>query len=353
LAGLRFGLYVASSRKGPFEVAKQATRAEKAGFDSFWFTDHLIDDDIDLVHAETWTSLTLAATRTKKIMLGSGVTDPFRRHPSTTAQTVATLDHISSGRAILGLGAGEAMNLLPFGVNRDNPLDMLRESIIVIRKLWRATNAQPADFNGSLLKLNRAFIQILPLQKPTPLIYVGALGRKTREVAGELGDGWLPWINSPDSYRERLNDVRRGAERTGRRLQDLDLVATLDVAVSRDAEKARGAVMLGGKAALIAEQDLLQEMGYDIPLPKSASIRTGIYTRQTVRQLEETMPKIPDEAVEQISAFGTAEDCISKIEEFVKAGARHILVSNQGPDEKVTLDSFSREIIPYFRERYS
>ena len=350
---VQFGFYVATARKGPFEVTEQAVEAEKRGFDSFWFSDHLIDDNIDLLHGETWASLAFAATRTKKIKLASGVTDPFRRHPSVTAQTVATLDHISSGRAVLGLGAGEAMNLVPFGIDFEAPVQRLRESIVVIRKLWQASNKEPASFNGNVFTLKDAFVQIVPVQKPSPPIYVGALSKKTRELTGELADGWLPWINSPKSYKERLRDVERGAAKSGRSLRDLDLVATLDVAISDDREEARQATLLSGKAALILERGLLREMGYHVSLPESTSIRTGIFTRETAKLLEEAVSLVPDEAVHQISAFGTADDCKSKIEQFIKAGAKHVLIVNQGPDQKETLKAISSEIIPYLRETYS
>ena len=350
---LQFGFYVATGRKGPFEVAEQALEAEKSGFDSFWFSDHLIDDNIDLLHGETWMSLALAATKTSRIKLASGVTDPFRRHPSATAQAVATLDHISNGRAVLGLGAGEAMNLVPFGICFDKPVTRLKESIAIIKKLWQATNRQPASFNGELYKLNGAFIQILPIQKPSPPIYVGALSKKTREITGQLGDGWLPWINSPSSYKERLRDVDRGARSVGRSLQEIDLVATLDVAVSKDRERARQAALISGKAALVLERGLLQEMGYNYSFPECTSIRTGIFTRETPQLLDKAIATIPDEAVHQISAFGTSDDCEAKIEQFIKAGARHILIVNQGPDQREALDIISREIIPYLRETYS
>ncbi len=350
---LQFGYYVATSRKGPFEVAEQAVEAEKNGFDSFWFSDHLIDDNIDLVHGETWTSLAVAAVRTKRIRLGSGVSDTFRRQPSTLAQTVATVDHVSSGRVNLGLGAGEVMNLAPFGVDFDRPLERLRETIDVLKALWKATNRDPANYDGQVLKLRGAFVQILPVQKPHPPIYVGALGKKTRELAGELADGWMPWINSPESYRERLHDVARGAKKAGRDIGDIDLLAIIDVATSEDPERARRAALEPGKSALVLERSLLGEMGYNVDLPESTSIRTGIFNRETARLLKDAASRVPEEAVNQISAFGTADDCIAKLEQFIRAGARHIVVCNQGPDRDATLRALSTKIMPYLREEYS
>ena len=353
MTNLQFGYYVATSRKGPFEVAEQAVGAEKAGFDSFWFSDHVIDDDIDLVHGETWTSLAVAAMKTSRIRLGSGVTDTFRRHPSALAQTVSTLDHISSGRVNLGIGAGEVMNLSPFGIELDRPVERLRETIEVLKLLWRATNSKPASYQGKVLKLEGAFVQILPLQKPHPPVYVGALGRKTRELAGEVADGWLPWMNTPSTYREGVEDVARGAHKSGRSADEIDLAATIDVAVSDDPAKSWAAAAPPAKASLVLERTILRKMGFEISLPPEVSIRKGVFNRETALAVAKAAAQVPDEAVRQVSAFGTEEECIHKLEEYIRLGARHIVISNQGPDRGETLRVLSQRIIPYLRETYS
>ncbi|MBI2649074.1 MAG: LLM class flavin-dependent oxidoreductase, partial [Thaumarchaeota archaeon] len=95
---------------GPTEAFENGILAEKHGFDFFWVGDHFVD--LDGARLEPWTVLSAVAVRTSRIKLGSGVTDPQRTHPSRTAHSVASLDTISGGRAILGIGAGEAMNVV-------------------------------------------------------------------------------------------------------------------------------------------------------------------------------------------------------------------------------------------------
>jgi len=95
-------------------------------------------------------------------------------------------------------------------------------------------------------------------------------------------------------------------------------------------------------------------MGYGLlRLPRETSIRRGVFNRNTARLLERAARQVPDDAVSQISAFGTAEDCLAKIEKFIRVGAKHIVISNQGPDREATMHALSHSIIPYLRGTYS
>ena len=155
---LKFGVYVSSARKNPFEVVEQGIAAERAGFDSFWFPDHFIDDNIYIEHSETWTVLTAVGLKTKDILIASGVTDHLRRHPSATAHILATLDVLTSGRTILGIGAGEKMNLTPFGIDWTKPVAKLREAVQVILRLWSSSPRNPVDYDGEFYKPRKAFL---------------------------------------------------------------------------------------------------------------------------------------------------------------------------------------------------
>ena len=95
--------------------------AEKHGFDVFWVPDHFVD--LDGERLDPCTILSALAMKTRRIMLGSGVTDTQRTHPARTAHVFATIDAISRGRVILGIGAGEAMNIVPFGLPLEPPAD--------------------------------------------------------------------------------------------------------------------------------------------------------------------------------------------------------------------------------------
>ena len=103
----------------PLSAVEYGVRAEKTGFHVLWMPDHFADINGDKL--EPWTILAVVGAKTKKIKLGSSVTDTQRSHPARTAQCVACLDAMSRGRAILGIGAGEAMNIIPFGLPWDSP----------------------------------------------------------------------------------------------------------------------------------------------------------------------------------------------------------------------------------------
>ena len=104
----RFGFIIPPGERDA--MLKLGMLAERNGFDSIWIPDHLLDTSYYRLNPECWTMITIMAYNTTRIMVASGVTDPYRRHPSTLAQTVATLDQMFSGRIALGLGGGEAMS---------------------------------------------------------------------------------------------------------------------------------------------------------------------------------------------------------------------------------------------------
>ena len=151
---------------------------EKVGFDTVWWTDHFSGGPPESIIPELFTVMAIMGHETKTVGVGSAVTDIRRRHPATVAQTMATLDDMSRGRAILGLGAGEATNLSPVGISTKNMHGRLKEGIQVIKMLWAADHIHPANFKGEFYSLNNAFLQIKPVRKPHPPIYVAALWSK-------------------------------------------------------------------------------------------------------------------------------------------------------------------------------
>ena len=131
----------------PWEVIRDtALLAEKIGFYSYWIPDHLVATGVrrwDALHA--WSTLCALAVQTKRIKLATGVSDTYRHHPATLAQMAATCDVLSEGRAILGIGIGEAMNLVPFGFPYDKPVGRTIEAIQIIRRLF---TEDFVDFKG-------------------------------------------------------------------------------------------------------------------------------------------------------------------------------------------------------------
>jgi len=128
------------------EILKRAKMAEELGFDSIWMADHLVGMGLRRLDAmEAYTSLAAVAMVTKKVKLGTSITNIQTRHPAVLAQTIMTLDHISNGRVIAAVGAGEAMSIVPFGIPWDKPVSRMKEAIEIILSLW---TKDPVNYEG-------------------------------------------------------------------------------------------------------------------------------------------------------------------------------------------------------------
>lgn len=333
---------------GPHDALEQGMMAEESGFDSVWIGDHYMLYAGEF--SETFVALTAIGVKTREIMVSPSVTDPYRRHPATIAQTVASIDRLTGGRAGLGIGAGITLNLTPFGIEWRKPLTALKEAITVIKMLWASTEDEPASFEGEMFPLHNAYVRVKPVQRPHPPIYVGALGTKTRELTGKIADGYIPWINSSETYRDRLKDVERGAREVGRSIENIDSVAVLPLAVSESVDEARRAVEGYCRTALMWEGDILERYGFEISVRRVVPKPRYLFTREDFKVIEQHAQEIPIDLVEKISAYGTPEDCLDKISEFLEAGANHIVFFNYSVNLKESMRAFHRKIIPYFKE---
>ena len=209
-------------------VIEAARRAEKAGYDSVWAGDSLLARP----RGEPLTLLAGVAGATSRVTLGTAVLLPLLRHPLSLAHVVATVDRISAGRLIVGVGPGAELpgthaELAALGVPSDRRVSAMLSAVERCRRLWR--NEEPG------LEL-----QPRPFRADGPPIWLGGSGPRMLRLAGETFDGWLPFSPTPADYASGLRAVREAAERAGR---DPDSVATgayLTVAVADDPREAAG-----------------------------------------------------------------------------------------------------------------
>ncbi|MEM2851057.1 MAG: LLM class flavin-dependent oxidoreductase [Candidatus Bathyarchaeia archaeon] len=346
---MKFGAFIPYY---PLEACNlAATFAEKTQLDSLWMADHLVPNPPSRPEAlDPWLTLAVIATQTKRLKLGTAVTDPHRRHPASLAQTATTLDIVSNGRLILGIGAGEAMNLNPFGVAWDRPVTRLKEAVEVIKKLWTEENV---NYNGVYFKLDRATLLPKPIQKPHPPIWIAANSPRTRELVGRLADGWLDFDLSPEMYREDLEDIRNWAKKTERSPEAIEPAYFSLMAVSNDGEAARKAIELPAKIFLAAFPRNLERLGFKNPTGYSNVLDKFVVTPEFMEQLMEVVKEVPFEAVEKCFIFGTPDECIGKLERYVKVGARHFLMATIGPDARSAFYIYATKIVPYLKETYA
>lgn len=207
-----------------------AERAERAGFDSLWVSDHFFLDwgkygGPDTVQGafECWTTMSALAAVTKQIRIGSMVLCNDFRNPALLAKMAATLDVLSEGRLELGIGAGwyEA-EYRAAGIEFDRPrvrIDRMRESCEVIARLLEG---EEVTYKGDHVFCNGAICRPQPVQDPRPAIWIGGKGDRTLDAVAAVADGWnFSWIGSFESYEERSAAADRACEAVGRAPESL------------------------------------------------------------------------------------------------------------------------------------
>jgi alkanesulfonate monooxygenase len=304
----------------PF-LLESSIRAERIGFDVVWVLDHLfLPDRVYKAIGEesgrrdaldAWIVMAAIATVTRSVRIGSCVTPIPLRSPSLLAKTVATLDNLSNGRIILGVGAGWfSQEFQSYGIGWDSfqvRVAKTIEGVIVIRKLWIEDSP---SYDGRFYKIHNAPLWPKPVQKPHPPIYFGGRSEAILRATGEIGDGWISWAVSSSEFKEKISMIRDIARRNGRKPESVKPACNLIVSVSEDYDEAR----------MIAERYVAHFFG---------------------RSLDD---------IGDFIVYGEPDDCIDGVEKFIEAGALHIAFRPMlNRDIPRFLDIFEKKIIPYFK----
>src|SRR5438067_7752400 len=211
------------------------SEAERLGYDSVWAA--------EAYGSDTATVLGWLAGQTSKIRLGSGIFQMPGRSPAMTAMTAATIDQLSGGRMILGIGSsGPQVAEGWHGQRFAKQLQRTREYVAVVRM---ALARERVEYHGETLELplpdgpgKPLKLMISPAQERIP-VYLAAIGPRNTALAGEIADGWLPIFFSPEHVGEIQSLLEDGAARSGRSLDDFDIAPTVNTYVSDDREGAR------------------------------------------------------------------------------------------------------------------
>lgn len=329
-----FGLNISQEDHDPVELLKQTKRAEDAGFEVAWSSDHFHPYYHESPFHErascgfAWAWMGAAGAQTRGIKLGTMVTSPLGRyHPAVVAQAFATLDYMFPGRVILGLGTGEAMNVRPLGHEWPSHLERrehLRESLEIIQRLW---GEEFVDYEGKYFKLETANLYTKPRGKIP--IYVGAKGPRTAELAGEFADG-VDTVSDPKVLKDEiLPSIRKGAERAGRDPEAIDLSTWITFSYDEDYKRARKSAL---RSAPWAHPDIWSMEIWD------------------PREIQKLGESISQERVEEGIFIGAeSEGIIKEVERLVDLGFAHIIIANRSPDPERGIDFFRDKIFPHFR----
>jgi 5,10-methylenetetrahydromethanopterin reductase len=303
-------------------MARLAAVAEAAGVDSVWVAEGPLGRD-------AFVCLSAIAGATERVALGTAIVNPYIRHPAQLASAFATLDELSAGRVICGIGVGARDQLANLGYDVSRPLRAARESMEMVRALL-ARELVAAE--GEKFTAHGARLGFRPPRTQIPL-YMAATGPKMCALAGEIADGiYLPY-GTPEFLQRTIADSRERRP-AGR---PFDVACQALVSVDDDPETAKARVRPGIGFILTEPngEDVLRGNGVDPD--KAAAIRAALASGG-VRAMSAA---IDDEILDRLTITGTRDACLSRLAEMVDLGVTHITVSLLDDEPGPALDLLS------------
>jgi len=290
---------------------------------------------------------------TSHVELGTCVTDAIRRHPSAIALSTITLDRITKGRAILGIGAGEAQNVVDFGIEFSKPVSKFKEQLEVIEKLFESEPDRRVSYKGQHYNLVEACLQARSIRKPRPPIYIAAGAPKTLELCAKYGDGWIPIGYTPELFKNHANVIRDRAKEIGRDLNGFQFANDVDIYFTDDGEEAwnkmKNAVKVSlYKPELLKVHNIQQDSEFDF---RRYFTEYAMNKPELMEQMKRAALKIPDGVARTAIGVGKPEDVIQMLERFIDAGTNHFIIRFWGDGYFKNIETFGNKVITYFRDQ--
>jgi alkanesulfonate monooxygenase SsuD/methylene tetrahydromethanopterin reductase-like flavin-dependent oxidoreductase (luciferase family) len=299
---LALGSFIGVGRS--LETALQRVElAERLGYESVYLT-HIAGRD-------SVTTLMAYASRSERIRLGTGVMPIYSRTPVATAQSFATLDEFSGGRAVCGLGVSHRPVVESwYGQTIDRPLRETREYVGILRAIFRGVDPPRCD------KFRSAFHFVGYAARPDLPIYLAGLSPRMLTLAGEIADGVILWLCNPDYVRDVVvPSVGEGRAKAGLPLEGFDIVAAVPSAVTSEPEQAHGRL----RSELIAYFSLpfyramLERSGFEDDI-------AGFDRGMSEGEPEAAMKAISDRFLQTLAAVGSTEEASATVRRYREAG---------------------------------
>ena len=296
----------------PAEVVECVKLAEDLGYESAWMAEGHAGDQFAILGA--------CAAATTRIRLGTSISSVFVRSAPTIAMAAATVDHLSSGRFILGLGTSHREQVEPeHGVAFGRPTDRLRDTVEIVRTLLRDG---AVSHTGRVLSIERFDLWFTPIRREIP-IYVAGLFPTMLEVCGEIAEGALLTWPTLDAPRRAAEHVSRGALRAGRDPRAIDIASLIPCAVAATRREALEILRPGLSfyAGFFPRYNrLLAESGF----PDAVSLIKAAWDRG---DHEGAARAVPDELIDAVAIAATPEDCRDRLERYRRAGLALPIIS--------------------------
>ncbi len=331
------------TREDQLEIVRAA---ETLGYDSVWTAEAYGSDSA--------TILGWIAGQTTTIKIGSAIFQMPGRSPAMTAMTAATLDQLSDGRMLLGIGSsGPQVSEGWHGVRFAHQLARTREYVAIVRKALARERLEYAgehfelplpDGPGKALKLT-----ISPVQDSIP-IYLAAIGPKNTALAGEIADGWIPTLLSPELLPQLRKNLEEGAAAAGRSLDGFDIAPTVNVFITDDVDSARDvtrpfvALYVGGMGS--KKQNFYNALMRRYGFEDAAEVVQNLYLEG---KKDEAMAALPADFLDQVALIGPREIVRERLEVYRDAGVGTLGVTPLAFDKAGRLDQL-RQLAELFEE---
>lgn len=313
------------------QVVNFCKLAESKDIDFAWITNHYNN-------RHCYAVLAAVAQATTTIKMGPGIMNSFTDTPAAMASFMCTLNEISDGRAVLGIGPGDLSTLPKIAIQPEKPVARLEEAVVQFRKLVAGEQVGKAglqffDYDGA--KLTGV---TLPGKKGIP-VYIGAQGPKVLELAGKVGDGALINASNPKDFQVAIPIIKKAADAAGKK--SFDVGAYTAMSIDKSEKKARNAAKI--VAAFIAAgspEALLQRHGLDLNNVAKIKAALGKFDFKSVGEL------VGDKEIDAFTIAGTPEMVKAKCEDLTKAGVTQIIFGSPlGPDMTTSIRLLGKYIV--------
>lgn len=325
---MKFGLAVLP--KLPLaDLAVVSEAAERGGFTSLWVPDERFFRDV-------FVSLAAVAGSTQRVTIAPGITDPFIRHPLLTATAIASVDELSGGRAVLGLGAGVS-GFDALGIVRESPARALREAIELTRAFWRG---EPVTCDGTRFHVRAAQLHFPARDIP---VYIAGRGPRVLALAGEVADGVIigHFTSAPGLARAHACITEgEGRRAAGRGRPEIAVWAY--TSVGSDGQAARDAVKPAIGRTVRSTPEVLDIAGVKHQALLAALDAFG-YARSAAYDAA-MREAVPDELTLHLSISGTPAECAARVRAIAAAGVEHIIFLPY-PPARVTIPAMVQGLI--------
>jgi len=314
-------------------VIRFAQLAEDLGYDSIWIPEAWAYEQFQL--------LTEVALNTKRIKLATGIANVFSRSAGVLAMSAATLDEISEGRVILGLGTSGKVVVENFhGVPYEKPLTRLRETVGILRALWRGERLAPEM--STLFDARHFKLEMTPFRPEIP-IYIASLQEKAVKDVGRVADGWIPTFWPYEHFKDGIAWLKDGAQAAGRGDVSINVAPFMavipfdDVAMARGLIKPLVAFYIGGMG--VYYHALFCRYGFK----DNADLVRELYNNG---QRKEASAAVSDELIDAIAICGPVDHCREKLAEWRTFGVDSALLNLPTNVPAEMTENFLRQMAP-------